>query len=415
MLARRICVSERRARLLVVKAAMTVNGGAARDLLRNLPSIIEQFEVRFMSLNIRDSQRSLIESMGIEVICPDNQWEPKGGIWNEITAGQERSASVAWNSFEQVQIAIDWADVIHLTGGNGSMEFPSLVPKNKPMHLHFLESKPGIHDDISHLKPNGGGVWRPRLLHILQIWQRRRIESSFQGFKNNQNWIISANSKFSALNLKRIYDIDGGFLHPSVDLSEFPRKISSGEAQTFENINIGVAGSYVVTIGRISRFKGTYEAVDHIKDSGLNLVVIGGGSDNEKNDLVSYGVENQVKVKVLSGLTSETLRSVMRNSAAVIGLAHGEAFGLTPIEAMALGVPPIFVQEGGYCETVVDGLNGRLIERRDYDAWTAALSQARDLANREIWAEAGLERIDELGLTPTKHAFRLNEKIVSII
>ena len=54
------------------------------------------------------------------------------------------------------------ADAIHLTGGNGSMEFPALVPSDKPMHLHFLESKPGIHDDVSHLKPDGSGGWRPK-------------------------------------------------------------------------------------------------------------------------------------------------------------------------------------------------------------------------------------------------------------
>ena len=66
---------------------------------------------------------------------------------------------------------------------------------------------------------------------------------------------------------------------------------------------------------------------------------------------------------VLSGLSSEAMRAIMRNSVAIVGLAHGEAFGLTPIEAMALGTPPIFVNEGGYRETVVDGDNGRLIGR----------------------------------------------------
>ena len=121
-------------RLLVVKAAMTVYGGAARDLLRNLPAISEHFEVKFLCLNLRDSQKTLIESMGIEVLCPEQQWEAEGGIWNEITAGQELSAAAAWHRFEEAREAIQWADVIHLTGGNGSMEFPSLVPSDKPMH-----------------------------------------------------------------------------------------------------------------------------------------------------------------------------------------------------------------------------------------------------------------------------------------
>ena len=156
---------------------MTVYGGAARDLLRNLPAISEHFEVKFLCLNLRDSQKTLIESMGIEVLCPEQQWEAEGGIWNEITAGQERSAAAAWHRFEEAREAIQWADVIHLTGGNGSMEFPSLVPSDKPIHLHFLESKPGIHDDVSHVKPDGSGGRRPKLLHILQTCQRARIEA----------------------------------------------------------------------------------------------------------------------------------------------------------------------------------------------------------------------------------------------
>ena len=240
---------------------MTVYGGAARDLLRNLPAISEHFEVKFLCLNLRDSQKTLIESMGIEVLCPEQQWEAEGGIWNEITAGQERSAAAAWHRFEEAREAIQWADAIHLTGGNGSMEFPSLVPSNKPMHLHFLESKPGIHDDVSHLKPDGSGGWRPKLLHILQTRQRARIEASFRKFANNNNWIVSANSAFSASNLKSIYGIEGGVLHPSVDLSEFPRQPSSGESSSFESTGVSILGPYVATIGRISRFKGTYETV----------------------------------------------------------------------------------------------------------------------------------------------------------
>ena len=394
---------------------MTVYGGAARDLLRNLPAIAEYFEVKFLCLNLRDSQRTLIEAMRIEVLCPEEQWEAKGGLWNEITAGQERSAAAAWHGFKAAKEAIEWADAIHLTGGNGSMEFPALVPADKPIHLHFLESKPGIHDDVSHLNPDGSGGWRPRLLHTLQLRQRSRIEDSFRRFASNEKWIVSANSAFSASNLKRIYGFEGGVLHPSVDLSEFPRHPSSGESSSFESSGVGQMGAYAVTIGHISRFKGTYETVEHLSGSGLNLVVIGGGSTNEIEELSAYGEKHGVVVKVLSGLSSEAMRAIMRNSVAMVGLAHGEAFGLTPIEAMALGIPPIFVNEGGYCETVVDGVNGRLIERGDLESWKVAFEQAKDQNTRANWAQAGLARIEELGLTPERHALRLVERIQSFL
>ena len=395
-------------RLLVVKAAMTVNGGAARDLMRNLPHIAEMFEVKFACLNLLDSQRVEILASGIPVLEPVNQWQPGGGLLNEIAAGQERSAATAWRKHESAVAAIEWADAIHLTGGNGSMEFPALVPADKPLHLHFLESKPGIHDDVSHLNPDGSGGWRPRLMHLLQTVQRRRIEKSFRGFADNPGWSVSANSGFSSDNLHRIYGIKGGVLYPSVDLSEFSRVAAHDETASRRELKL-TEGEYAVTVGRLSRFKGIYEAVDHLVGSGLGLVVIGGGKESENAALRGYGEGFGVPVKVLSGLSTQVMLAVMRGSVAVIGLAHGEAFGLTPIEAMALGVPPVFVNEGGYTETVVDQLNGRLVERGDLDAWNRALEQARDAGTRERWARNGLARIEELGLTPENHSERLHE------
>ena len=287
------------------------------------------------------------------------------------------------------------------------MEFPAFVPADKPLHLHFLESKPGIHDDISHLDPDGSGGWRPGLMHLLQSRQRARIEKSFRGFADNQNWSVSANSGFSARNLHRIYGIKGGVLYPSVDLTEFSSEPSFGERDAFDAMGLGEIASYAVTVGRMSRFKGTYEAVEHLAGSGLGLVVIGGGKGGENAALRDYGDKVGVTVRVLSGIDSESMRAVMRNSAAIIGLAHGEAFGLTPIEAMALGVPPVFVNEGGYTETIVDQFNGRLVERGDVEAWHRALEQASDPGTRERWAHNGLARIEELGLTPQEHAERL--------
>jgi len=401
-------VSGDKQRLLVVKAAMTVNGGAARDLMRNLPHIAEMFEVKFACLNLLDSQRVEILASGIPVLEPVNQWQPGGGLLNEIVAGQERSAATAWRKHESAVAAIEWADAIHLTGGNGSMEFPALVPADKPLHLHFLESKPGIHDYVSHLNPDGSGGWRPRLMHLLQTVQRRRIEKSFRGFADNPGWSVSANSGFSSDNLHRIYGIKGGVLYPSVDLSEFSRVAAHDETASRRELKL-TEGEYAITVGRLSRFKGIYEAVDHLVGSGLGLVVIGGGKESENAALRGYGEGFGVPVKVLSGLSTQVMLAVMRGSAAVIGLAHGEAFGLTPIEAMALGVPPVFVNEGGYTETVVDQLNGRLVERGDLDAWNRALEQARDAGTRERWARNGLARIEELGLTPENHAERLHE------
>ena len=407
--------SEKRIRLLVAKAAMVRNGGAARDLLRNLPEINNLFEVRFVCLNILDEQRELIESMGIEVICPDNQWEIVGGIWNEIAASQDRSSLSCWRSLPGLDEALSWADAVHLTTGAGSMDFTTIVPETMPLHLHYLESKPGIFDDVSHLNNDGTGSWRARLVHILQLFHRKRIVSIFRQFKTNEAWRINANSSFSSRMLKQIYDLEGGVLYPCVDLTEFPRAPSDNEGNMLEEFRKTRDCPYVLTVGNLSRFKGIHESLEHIVGCGLDLVVIGGGKTDENKELISKGRELGVSVQVFSNLNSEEMRSLMRNARAVIGLAHGEAFGLTPVEAMALGVPPIFVNEGGYTDTIQDEVNGRLLGRGDLAAWREALSQASEPSIRQKFASNGLKRIDELGLSPESHASRLQKEVSSLV
>ena len=405
----------RATRLLVSKAAMVRNGGAARDLLRNLPELSRKFEVKFCCLNMLDSQRAKIESLGVEVICPDRQWEAKGGIWNEISAKQDRSSKKAWESLEGIREAIEWADAIHLTTGAGSMDFTYLVPNSKPLHLHFLESKSGIFDSVSHLNSDGSGMWRAHVVHALQIYHRRRIISSFKGFNQNEKWIISANSNFSASRLMEEYGITGGVLFPVVDLSEFQREESPGEDRVIDRLRGSNESEYVVTVGNLSRFKGAYESVEHIVGCDLDLVLVGGGSRTENQEFASFGTGLGVNVQVLSNLDSTEMAILMKRSTAVIGLAHGEAFGLTPIESMALGVPPVFVDEGGFRDTIVDGVNGRLVARGDFDDWRQALMQARDPDTRARWAESGFSRIVELGLSSENYASQLDERLRSLL
>ena len=130
---------------------------------------------------------------------------------------------------------------------------------------------------------------------------------------------------------------------------------------------------------------------------------------------MSFGRNLGVNVQVLSNLDSTEMSILMKRSTAVIGLAHGEAFGLTPIESMALGVPPVFVEEGGYRDTIVDGVNGRLVTRGAYADWRNALIQARDPDTRARWAESGLSRIEELGLSSENYASQLDETISALL
>ena len=99
--------------------------------------------------------------------------------------------------------------------------------------------------------------------------------------------------------------------------------------------------------------------------------------------------------------------SLVKRSRAVVSLARGEPFGLTPIEAQAAGTPALMVDEGGYRHTIVDGVSGRLLPRGDWAAWHAALEDAKNAETRRAWSEAGRQNIAKMGLRPEEQAATL--------
>lgn len=57
------------------------------------------------------------------------------------------------------------------------------------------------------------------------------------------------------------------------------------------------------------------------------------------------------------------LRDLYQSSRITLCLGHNEPFGLTPLDSMSCEVPVIAVNEGGYRETVIDGVTGYLVPR----------------------------------------------------
>ena len=99
----------------------------------------------------------------------------------------------------------------------------------------------------------------------------------------------------------------------------------------------------------------------------------------------------------------------MSDALAVVSMAHKEPFGLTPIEAFSIGTPAIFVDEGGFRDTIIDGKCGRLIARENLTEWHAALDQARDAEHRKNWSNFGRNRIVELKLSPKQQAEKIHQ------
>ena len=73
-----------------------------------------------------------------------------------------------------------------------------------------------------------------------------------------------------------------------------------------------------------------------------------------------------------------------------------EGFGVTPLEAMACGVPVVATTAGAFDELVVDGVTGRLVPPGDVRRMCAAVDEA--LASSDTlreWSTAARRRIEE--------------------
>nr|WP_255371752.1 glycosyltransferase [Cellulosimicrobium sp. CUA-896] len=78
---------------------------------------------------------------------------------------------------------------------------------------------------------------------------------------------------------------------------------------------------------------------------------------------------------MLGRVDDATLRWVYRNASALVAASY-EDYGLTPLEAGAFGRPSVVLRDGGYLDTVVDGVTGVFFDAPRADLVAAAVETA---------------------------------------
>lgn len=68
------------------------------------------------------------------------------------------------------------------------------------------------------------------------------------------------------------------------------------------------------------------------------------------------------EVLFLPSISDELKYSVLRESIALLYTPENEHFGITPLEAMAVGRPVIACDSGGPCETIIHESTGLLVK-----------------------------------------------------
>jgi glycosyltransferase involved in cell wall biosynthesis len=173
-----------------------------------------------------------------------------------------------------------------------------------------------------------------------------------------------ANSTTVQERIRRVYNRDSVVVHPPIAFD--PQGEQTPVELPFE--------SFLLTIARDRGYKNTAIVQQAAARAGRPLVVVGSSVPSEETSVVRLG-----------RVTNSELRWLYANADVLVAAAH-EDFGLTPIEAMALGTPVVAFRRGGYLDTVKEGVTGLFFDRLDERSVAEAICGIDDagLSREEI-------------------------------
>jgi glycosyltransferase involved in cell wall biosynthesis len=166
-----------------------------------------------------------------------------------------------------------------------------------------------------------------------------------------------ANSAFVRERIRRYYDRDAEVIHPFVDDAFFAPPLETAR------------GDYHIVVSALVPYKRVDLAVAAAAASGRKLVVIGGGP--LLDEFKARGGHN---VEILGTVSREAIIERVTHARSLI-LPGVEDFGITPLEAMALGTPVVAFGEGGVLDSVQPGRTGIFFSQPSVDSLRRALDE----------------------------------------
>jgi glycosyltransferase involved in cell wall biosynthesis len=165
----------------------------------------------------------------------------------------------------------------------------------------------------------------------LQAWDRRVSAS-------DRVDLLIANSHFIAEKIERAYGRSPHVIHPFVDVTRFTRARKPGN-------------SYLM-VGAFAPNKRVDLAIEAFNRLRLPLRIVGKGQEEQRLRRIAGPT-----IEFLGALPNAAIEELYASSRAFV-FPGVEDFGITPLEAMASGLPVIAFGAAGALETVVDGETG---------------------------------------------------------
>jgi len=214
---------------------------------------------------------------------------------------------------------------------------------------------------------------------VFDVWVKLNRYLNRKYFKHVQK--VACNSNNTSSRLKRYLGREGEVIYPPIETSRFSYRKN---------------GDYWLSVNRlISHKRVDMQMKAFAKMPDEKLIVVGCYEQSRHFQDHARYIEGlrPPNVEIINWVPQKELLRLYSECKGFITTSKDEDFGMTPVEAMASGKPVIAPNEGGYKETVLDGVTGQLIDDIDSDKLSRAVAEIG--VNPEDYKERCLKRASE--------------------
>jgi glycosyltransferase involved in cell wall biosynthesis len=204
-----------------------------------------------------------------------------------------------------------------------------------PRWLYGYETPTGMHK----------GFWGKLYLFIFGPWVRWFDFTSAQRVD-----VFIANSLEVKQRIFKFYRKEASVVYPPCEISS-KLKVASSSSEKSDK--------YWLIVSRLVGGKGIEQAIEAAVAANEKLVVVGDGPLGRE---LSKKYRAEKKIEWRGYIEDARMSEIYASAKGFLALATDEDFGMSVVEAMSYGVPVLAYKGGGYKESVVDGVNGRLVD-----------------------------------------------------
>lgn len=191
-----------------------------------------------------------------------------------------------------------------------------------------------------------------------------------------------ANSTVTARAIRAAYGIEAEVVPP-------PPALLPGDGET--HLVEGVAPGFVLCVARLLPYKNVDAVIGAVCELGdRRLVVVGDGPDRARLQRLADAAgtasgSDEPRVRLAGRVDDPTLRWLYANADALVAASY-EDYGLSPLEAGAFGAPSVVLRDGGYLDTVAEGVTGVFFDAPD----SVEIARAIEEASTTPWDDQAL-------------------------